>query len=179
MTMTEKQSTAKFVTINALAIALVCISTMFIQIPIPLGYMHLGNCCILLSAVFFGRTTGFLAGGIGSALADLLTGFPQWVIPTLIIKCLMGFAAAVIARDKNGNFKMASARTLIGSIVAIVIMVMGYFIGGSILYGSIVTGAAQTPGLTLEGVIGIVLFYVVGFGFEAAKLPKLLAIHHQ
>ncbi len=169
------KSTALFVTVNALAIALVCISTMFIQIPIPLGYMHLGNCFILLAAVFFGHTTGILAGGIGSALADLLTGFPQWILPTLIIKSLMGLTAAVIVRKPDGSFKMASARTFLGAAAAVAVMVAGYFIGGTILYGNIVTGAAQIPGLALEGIVGIILFYVIGFGFEAAKLPKLLA----
>ena len=170
---------AKTITINALAIAIVCISTMFIQIPIPLGYMHLGNCCILLAAIFFGRTTGFIAGGIGSALADLLTGYPQWIIPTLIIKSIMGLVAAVISRDKEGHFKMASVRTMAASIASIAVMVAGYFIAGSVVYGSIITGAAQIPGLSLEGGIGIVLFYVIGFGFEAAKLPKILAIGRQ
>ena len=62
-----KEHAAKYVTVNALSIALVCISTMAIQIPIPLGYMHLGNTCILLTAAMFGPGTGVLAGGIGSA----------------------------------------------------------------------------------------------------------------
>ena len=65
--MNEKKSTnwtAKKLAINALAIALVCVSTMVIQIPIPLGYMHLGNCCILLVSVYFGNMTGMLAGGM-------------------------------------------------------------------------------------------------------------------
>ena len=38
-----QENKAKYVTIHALAITLVCVSTMVIQIPIPLGYMHLGN----------------------------------------------------------------------------------------------------------------------------------------
>ena len=62
--MNEKKSTnwtAKKLAINALAIALVCVSTMVIQIPIPLGYMHLGNCCILLVSVYFGNMTGMQA----------------------------------------------------------------------------------------------------------------------
>ena len=80
---------SRTISINALAIALVCLSTMFLQFPIPLGYAHLGNCFILISGVFFGPVTGLLAGGIGSALSDLLTGYAQWIIPTLIIKGIM------------------------------------------------------------------------------------------
>lgn len=38
-----KKMDAKQITLAALAIAVVCVSTMVIQIPIPLGYMHLGN----------------------------------------------------------------------------------------------------------------------------------------
>ena len=87
-TETRKNMTldAKKITWNGLGIALVCISTMAIQIPIPLGYCHLGNCMILLISFLFPWQTGLLAGGVGSALADLLTGFPQWILPTLIIK---------------------------------------------------------------------------------------------
>ena len=92
-----KKMDAKQITLAALAIAVVCVSTMVIQIPIPLGYMHLGNCCILLFGVFFSRAIGTLAGGVGSCLADLLSGYPQWILPTLIIKGIMGYAIAADA----------------------------------------------------------------------------------
>lgn len=165
---------SKTITLNALAIALVCISTMFLQFPIPLGYAHLGNCFILISGVFFGPVTGLLAGGIGSALADLLTGYPQWIIPTLIIKGIMGFAIGYIANRTGHTINMFKIRTAIASVVGIVIMVIGYFIGGSFLYGSIYTGAGQIPGLTAEGIVGIILFYVLGSALQAAHLPKYI-----
>ena len=84
-----KRFSAKKITIASLSIALVCISTAIIHIPIPLGYMHLGNICILLCSYLFPWDIGLLAGGVGSALSDLLTGYPQWVLPTLIIKGIM------------------------------------------------------------------------------------------
>lgn len=169
-----KHNSAKSLTIHGLAIALVCVATMVIQIPIPLGYMHLGNCCILLIGVFFGKTTGTLAGGVGSALADLLTGYPQWILPTLVIKGIMGFAIASLSKDGDGHVKMASLRTLLASVSGILIMVAGYTVAGTFLYGSLASGLAQVPGLVLEGILGLVLFYVIGFAFEAAKLPRLL-----
>lgn len=167
---------AAVITRNAVTIALVCILTMFPQIPIPLGYMHLGNCCILFAGIFFGPTTGFLAGGIGSAMADLLSGYPQWILPTLIIKSIMGFAAGKISYQNGHRSPMLSLKTLIASIVAIFIMVMGYFLAGSILYGSFITGAAQIPGLTFEGIIGIILFYILGFALEKANLLSRLGL---
>ncbi|MDD6211797.1 MAG: ECF transporter S component [Clostridiales bacterium] len=167
---TNKKSSAFQVAIAALAIALVCVSTMMIQIPIPLGYMHLGNCCILLIGVYFGPTVGMLAGGLGSALADLLT-YPQWALPTLLIKGLMGWAIGKIASQKESSNRVRRFQTFLASVAGILIMIIGYFIAGAILYGGIAVGAAQIPGLTLEGVIGIILFYILAAALEAAHVP--------
>ena len=158
-------------TAAALGTALVCICTRVFQFPIPLGYAHLGNCMILLFAVYFDPWVGACAGGLGSALADLLS-FPEWALPTLIIKSLMGLAAALIAKKRGQTATVKSVRTFLAVLAAIIIMVAGYFIGGSILYGSIVTGATQIPGLAVEGVVGIVLFYVIAAALEGAGVMK-------
>lgn len=170
----KTRSTSGQITIYALAIALVCVSTMVIQIPIPLGYMHLGNTLILLCAFLFGPKVGMAAGGIGSALADLLTGYAYWALPTLIIKGIMGFAIGYIANRHEEKAKMLCAKTLIGGIAGIAVMIVGYFIGGSILYGSIYTGALQIPGLSVEGVLGLALFYVLGIALEKAGFYRII-----
>ena len=170
----NNNSTAKKITIYALAIALVCVSTMVIQIPIPLGYMHLGNTLILLCAFLFGPRVGLAAGGIGSALADLLTGFAFWAPWTLVIKGLMGFAIGFIANRESGHAKMLRVSTAIASAVGILIMIFGYFIAGSIIYGSVYTGALQIPGLSIEGAIGIALFYGLGLALEKANFYRLI-----
>jgi glyoxylase-like metal-dependent hydrolase (beta-lactamase superfamily II) len=41
---------------------------------------------VLLSGIFFGPGLGFMAGGIGSALADIFGGYYQWAPWTLFIK---------------------------------------------------------------------------------------------
>lgn len=61
-----------------------------------------------------------------------------------------------------------SLRTFLAVLAAILIMVAGYFVAGSILYGSVLTGATQIPGLVIEGVVGIVLFYVIAAALERA-----------
>ncbi len=173
-----QENKAKYVTIHALAITLVCVSTMVIQIPIPLGYMHLGNACILLMAAMLGPSAGMMAGGIGSALADLLTGYTQWVLPTLLIKGLMGLAIGLLANgSRERSFHMRSPRMLLASVAGIAIMVFGYFIAGSILNGSVYTGLLQVPGLTLEGVLGIVIFYAAGFALEKTKAVRLIGLN--
>ncbi len=155
-------------TIAALGAALVCIATSLIKIPIPLGYAHLGNCMILLFGVLFDPWVGAIAGGVGSALSDLL-GYPEWALPTLIIKSLMGLCVALISKKKGEHPNIRSLRVFLAALAGIVVMILGYFIAGSILYGSVITGATQIPGLTLEGVVGIVVFYILAFAIQRAK----------
>ncbi|MGN1083913.1 MAG: ECF transporter S component, partial [Lachnospiraceae bacterium] len=72
--------------LTALFTALVCVATIIIQIPSPMqGYVNLGDCIILLSAWLLGPLYGFFAGGVGSALADLLTGYSHYAPGTLVI----------------------------------------------------------------------------------------------
>ena len=82
-----------------LLVALTCVATMIIQIPIPAtqGYVNIGDSIVLISAIFFGPQVGFVAGGLGSGLADLLSGYPQWAIATFIIKGIEGLVAGMIA----------------------------------------------------------------------------------
>lgn len=157
----------------AMGAALVCIATSMFQFPIPLGYAHLGNCMILLFGVYFDPWVGAAAGGIGSMLSDLMT-YPQWALPTLLIKSLMGLAVSMLAKKRGEAPRLRAPRTLLAVLTGIMIMILGYFLGGTILYGSIVTGAAQLPGLAAEGAVGILLFYVIGASLEAAGLTKRL-----
>lgn len=67
----------KEICLRGLMIALVTVSTMVLQIPVSAtnGYIHLGDSMILLISVFFGWRYGMVAGGVGAALADLLSGY--------------------------------------------------------------------------------------------------------
>ena len=56
-----------------------------------------------------------------------------------------------------------------------VVMVIGYFVAGSIIYGSIVAGAAQIPGLVSEAIVGIVLFYLLAFSLEKTGVLRSIA----
>ena len=56
--------------------ALICVATMVIKIPSPLnGYINLGDCIVLLSGWLLSPVYGFMAAGLGSALADLFAGY--------------------------------------------------------------------------------------------------------
>lgn len=83
--------TTKNLCLASVFTAIVCLVTRFIQIPIPLGYFNIGNCIILLFCYVMPCPYGLFIGGVGSAIADLLS-MPVWAFPTLIIKVLMPLA---------------------------------------------------------------------------------------
>ena len=43
------------------------------------------------------------------------------------------------------------------------------------MYGSVATGLAQVPGLTTEGIIGIIGFYILGFVMEKCHVSKFIS----
>ena len=67
---------AKEICVAGLMAACVFVATLVPQIPIPLGYAHLGDGALFLAVFFCGRRVGIFAGAFGSALADLAGGFP-------------------------------------------------------------------------------------------------------
>ena len=159
---------------GALLTALVCIMTMVIQIPIPLGYAHLGDAAILLGAAYFGRREAVWASGLGSSLADFLTGFTQWVIPTFLIKVIIVLIASQLMFDKEGGYRLWHPRNLFAAVLSMAWMVIGYVVVGSILYGSIPAGLASAPGLILEGVVNIAAYYAIAAALEKAHVRRLL-----
>lgn len=133
---------------------------MVIQIPIPLGYAHLGDAFILLTVLFIGRKSGIWAGGIGSALADLLTGYAYWAIPTFIIKSLMAYFVGKIAY-KDDACKLFSGRTLLACVVGMVWMVIGYTVAGAVPVWRFGTGTGIYAGTFRQGRCSIWLFATV------------------
>jgi len=165
---------ARMMTLTALFMALICVATLFFKVPIPLGYAHLGNGFIFLAAVFLGNPYAMIASGFGSALADLLGGYAEWIVPTLVIKCLMGGLISLI----SGNARVKSVRTFLAVFAGAAEMVAGYTIAGALLYGSIPAGLAQIPGLTAEGIVGMALFYVIGVVCEQTGVKKYFIQHN-
>lgn len=70
----------------ALMTALIASITMFVKIPLPYGYLNLGDFVIMVAAVILPFRGAMFAAGIGSAMADLMSGYPQYAIFTLFIK---------------------------------------------------------------------------------------------
>ena len=77
----------------AIMTAVTTVLTMFVKIPTPTrGYLNLSDTMIFFSSYAFGPWVGGIIGGLGPALSDLISGYPQWAIFTFIIGLIVGFA---------------------------------------------------------------------------------------
>lgn len=169
----------KDLSLTGLLIALVCICTMFIAIPIPSGYIHLGDSMILFVGVVFGKKKGMIAGGIGSMLADILLGYLYYAPFTLIIKGAMGFIAGIIGYNINKNNSFLNVSRLIAGVVSGIIMVAGYFVTTIILTKGTLTegleeGFASILPNFIQASMGFVLYLVFGIAFFRIGLQNIL-----
>ena len=122
--------------------------------------------CDFNHRLLFGPVVGALAGGIGSAMADILTGYPVWAVPTLLIKTIMPLIACYIFQNKVSRKPVISVRVLVGAVVTLLFMTAGYVFFGGILYGSWALGLASAPGLLLKSAVNLIVFIVVGTGLS-------------
>ena len=138
--------------------ALTYVMTMVVQVPSPMqGYVNLGDCAVLLSAWLLGPLYGGAAAGIGSMLADLLSGYAHYAPGTFVIKLAMAVAAALIFRalQSRASHTLLLSQAVSG-VVAEAIMVVGYFGYASLWLGKGLAAAASIPGNIVQGVFGLV-----------------------
>lgn len=150
-----KNETTKKIVWAGLLTALTTIATMVVQVPSPTGgYINAGDAIVILSAYLLGPLWGALAAGIGSALADLISGYAIYVPATFIIKGLMALAAAAVLRRAKGEKKLGLA--VLGSVTAELIMIAGYFVFTATVLGLGWGALAEIPGNCVQGAFGAV-----------------------
>lgn len=159
----------KKIVMAALMAALACVATMIIKIPSPLkGYLNLGDCIVLVAGWMLSPTYGFLAAGLGSALADIFSGYVIYAPATFVIKGLMAviaFYGFKLLHRKLGNLP---SRIIAGA-AAEIMMVLGYFVFEGLLYGfgpSIV----NIPANGVQGLAGLIIGVVLMKIFEKSKI---------
>ena len=146
-------------------IVIVAIFTTFITIPIPLtkGQFNIGDVGVFISGIFFGPLVGGIAGGVGSALGDVFSGYVHYAPITFLVKGLEGFLTGLVYHyglmRKNQNREQKSLKELlqfdiwretqknelkikhtlglkiIGIIAGAIVMVLGYYTYQYFVYG--------------------------------------------
>lgn len=150
-----KDNMTKKLVFAALFAALTCVATMIIKIPTPLGgYIHAGDAVVVLAAFLLGPLWGALAAGLGSALADLISGYALYVPGTFVIKALVALVAGWLLTCKPVKNKFAKA--LIAGIVGEIVMVGGYMLFEAVFLNFGIGAAANIPMNAIQGAFGAV-----------------------
>ncbi len=151
----------------AMFTALVCVSTVVIQIPSPLGgYLNFGDCLVLVGGWVLGPLYGAAAGAVGAAMADLFCGYAVYAPATFIIKGASAAVAALAAHAaaSKGHRKICFP---LGAALGELLMAVGYYVYDAAVMGfGFAAAAANLPANIMQGiagaVFGCVLIYVLG-----------------
>lgn len=166
--MKTKNMTQK-IAVTALLAALTCVATMVIKIPSPMkGYLNLGDCVVLTAGWMLSPVYGFLAAGLGSALADLFSGYVVYAPATFLIKGLMALVARFVYKALCGKIYSSISR-IISGVLAEIIMVLGYYIFEGFMYG-FSPSLVNIPANAVQGIAGLVLGFVLIKIFEKTKI---------
>ena len=164
----------KYAAITAMFAALITVTTAYIKIPAPLGYAHAGDSMIYLAASVLPGPLGFAAAAVGGGLADLLAGYPQWAIPTAIIKALnvLPFFLIKLALKNSPKLdKIISLPNLLMLIPTTIVTIGGYFVANALLYDTAAAIAEILPNL-VQASVGAGLFIVLGTSLDAAHFKS-------
>lgn len=149
--------------------ALCCVATMIVKVPSPLkGYLNLGDCIVLLSGWLLSPAYGFAAAGIGSALADVFSGYILYAPATLIIKGVMAIIAHFCFKGLHNKLSNTPSK-IIGGTLAEIEMVLGYFVFEGFLYG-FAPSVVNIPANVVQGIAGLIIGIILVKIFEKSKM---------
>ncbi len=133
----------KYLVTSALFAALVCVATALVKLPLAsVGYVHLGDTFIFLACYFLPAPYAVVAASLGSALADICSGYVAYAPVTLVAKCLMSLAFCLIPKRKWW--------CVLGAVAATVVMALCYFLYEWLVNGFAVS-IANVPFNLLQG----------------------------
>ena len=168
------KSTSFKIAAAAILTAVTVVMTIAVRIPIAptRGYINLGDLAIYFTALAFGPLTAFIAGGLGTAIADILSGFSQWAPFSFIIHGLQGLAVGLILKlllRRENKFSVIVSGIIVFA-VGTVIMAGGYFAVGCLMAGA---GAAvvEIPGNIVQNLAGIIGGYLLYTAVKKAYPP--------
>lgn len=153
----KERSRAESLALTGLFAAIVCIATIVIKIPIPAtqGYIHFGDGFVFLAGIIPGGGFGMLAAGIGSALADIFSGYVIYAPVTFAVKVLCAMTVWLFYKYTAKKVHSPMARLIIGGIVSVLILTAGYLAFETVIYGT--ASLIEIPANLVQGGSGILI----------------------
>ncbi len=157
------------VALSGVMAALVTVATFFVQIPNPAtrGYINFGDIMIFVSALTFGPVVGGLAGSIGSAVADVVTGYGYYAPFTFVIKGTEGVIAGLISS------RMSVKRDVLAVVFAGAEMIMGYFLAQFFPLQLGWAALTEVPGNVSQVLVGAIVGIPIALVIRK-RLPEAL-----
>lgn len=163
------KSNTKKIVMAALMAALACVATMIIKIPSPLkGYLNLGDCVVLTAGWMLSPIYGFLAAGLGSALADLFSGYVVYAPATFLIKGCMALIAYFGFKLLHKKVSDLPSRIISGT-AAEMLMILGYFVFEGCMYG-FGPSVVNIPANAVQGIAGLIIGIILTKVFVKSKI---------
>lgn len=115
------------------------------------GYVHLGDIVIYFTAFAFGPWAGLIAGGLGTGLADVVSGYAIFAPLSLVVHGLQGFVAGWIATRGSHPLRLVAA-VIVGGII----LVGGYFAGEALVpvLGGLAVAVSEVPFNLVQAAFG-------------------------
>lgn len=155
--------------LSGIMAALVAIATFIVQIPNPAtrGYINFGDIMIFVSALSFGPIVGGFAGSVGSAIADVASGYGYFAPFTFVIKGIEGALAGFISN------RTSVSRDVLAVVIAGAEMITGYFFAEFFPLQFEWAALTEVPGnisqILVGGFIGVPLAIII-----RKRLPEIL-----
>ena len=175
----EKRQTNSALRTSLIAVltAVVVVFTIIVKIPTPTkGYLNLCDLAICFIAFTFSPLTAFIAGGLGTAIADIISGYPQWALISFVVHGIEGLVVATIvkrsAEDIKNGVKVSPSKVIAAMILCIVIVAGGYFLLTAIFMSvGFAAAAAGIPGNIAQASVGVVAGYALSRAVVKAYPP--------
>lgn len=154
-----------YLTYTGVFAALIFVLTYTVKINIANGYYHVGDAAIFLAASCLPLPYAAAASALGAGLADLVSGYAIYAVPTMIIKsgmiCLMNCRHSGIVCKRN----------LAGLILSLFISVGGYYLAEVLLITrSFEASLISIWGNLVQFSVSAVIYVIIGLTFDKLKL---------
>lgn len=149
----KMQERTKKITLSAMLLALSIVFGRLFLIPLPWthGNVNLCDAAIFVGVMLLGPWYGGAIGGFAGLFLDLISGFAQYAPFSFIAHGLEGLIAGLVMRWLPNRWGR-----ILGLIVGVAVMVIGYFFADSFLYSWTTGGLGVIPNI-IQGLIGAVV----------------------
>ena len=152
----KQTKTTKIALVSILAATSVVLGY-FIKIPTPTGFLTLLDVGVFFTAFYFGSREGAVVGGLAGFLIDLISGYPQWMIFSLINHGLQGYFAGF-----KGKWKW------LGLVLATLFMVAGYALASAWMNGWGAAIPEIVPNL-VQNIVGMTVGFLLCHSVKKAR----------